>query len=315
LSNSLYLPAQNAPYALGAIDIGGTKIEVALISKDGDIRGRKTIPTVDIHDPIVDITDALKICEAELGLIMGGIGIGCTGPVDPITGIVGKVDLLPNWEGLNLIEGLKQAFKVPVALENDADAAALAEWQWGSGKGTSSFIYVTVSTGIGAGLILKDRLYRGVNGVHPELGHQTLDPSGPDCYCGAKGCWESLASGLALEAWARQQNPKAGTLKDIFDQARLGDAFSLSVTHRAAHYMGLGLANLVTSFCPEVIALGGGVTKGADLWLKRALEVARQRCGLVPFKNVLITEAKLQADVALAGAAAAYWHQFSNLRS
>ena len=107
------------------------------------------------------------------------MGIGSTGPVDPFTGDFGEVDFLPKWRGKSLVKDLARIFKVTVALENDGDAGALGEAGWGAGKNKSRLIYVTVGTGIGGGIILDGRLYRGVEGAHPEVGHQVLDPSGP----------------------------------------------------------------------------------------------------------------------------------------
>ena len=95
---------------------------------------------------------------------------------------------------------------VGAAMENDADAAALAEVLWGAGRDVERFLYLTLSTGIGAGLVLNGKLYRGKGGAHPEVGHHSIDPSGPPCYCGANGCWESLASGLALRDWFLQND-------------------------------------------------------------------------------------------------------------
>ena len=117
------------------------------------------------------------------------------------TGDFGEVDFLPKWRGKSLVKDLARIFKVTVALENDGDAGALGEAGWGAGKNKSRLIYVTVGTGIGGGTILDGRLYRGVEGAHPEVGHQVLDPAGPVCSCGFRGCWESLAAGPAMAAW------------------------------------------------------------------------------------------------------------------
>ena len=140
-----------------------------------------------------------------------------------------------------------------VALENDADAGALAEAAWGAGQGKSRLIYITVGTGIGGGIILDGELYRGVDGAHPELGHQVIDPSGPPCSCGFRGCWESLAAGPAMAAWAQSQSPANDsyrTAKQICQLAQKGDELARRAAEREAYYLGLGIANLINLFTP-----------------------------------------------------------------
>ena len=184
-------------------------------------------------------------------------------------GSSGDVGTLPGWQGLNLVEELQQEFGVPVAVENDADAAALAEAHWGAAKGSERFIYITISTGIGGGIIFSGKLYRGADGAHPELGHQVIDASGPLCYCRARGCWESLASGVAMTAWMRSQQPGAPELSaaQICALAEQGDPLARRSSRGRGHYLGLGLANLITLFTPDAIALGGGVMKSSHLFL------------------------------------------------
>lgn len=305
--------------AIGAVDIGGTKIGVAAVSSDGRVLTNAECPTRGDGHPAETLDRAVRLlrqCAGETASSLAGIGIGCTGPVDPITGIVGNVDLLPGWEGINLAELFASEFGVSVAVENDADAAALAESQWGAGRFASRFIYVTVSTGIGAGVVLDRLLYRGVDGVHPEFGHQTIDDSGPSCYCGANGCWESLASGPALVSWLTryQDIPEADqsqlTARDICDRARLGDPSAIEAVKRLGHYLGVGLGNLITLFCPDTIALGGGVMRSASLFFDHACFVARSRCGLVPASRTSIALTSLGDHAPLLGAAMAWQHRF-----
>src|SRR5256885_14095877 len=123
--------------------------------------------------------------------------------VYPFSGAFGDVDFLPGWQGNNPVEDLAREFGVTTALENDADASALGEAGWGAGKGKSRIVYVTVGTGIGGGIIIDGQLYRGADMAHPEIGHHVIDPSGPLCSCGFRGCWESLATGPALVQWLK----------------------------------------------------------------------------------------------------------------
>jgi glucokinase len=201
---------------------------------------------------------------------------------------------------------------VPVAIENDADAAALGEWAWGSGCGTSTFLLVTVGTGIGVGMILNGKLYRGVGGAHPEIGHHVVDPGGPLCFCGAHGCWESLACGPAMERWAQANHPDGLrlTARELCSLAEQADPHAQAAVQRTARYLGLGLANLVTLFTPQRIALGGGLLQSYSLFLPTIREIVRTNCGLVPHSQVQIVPATLGPEAGLAGAARVWLSQW-----
>jgi glucokinase len=302
----------------GAIDIGGTKIAVGLVDARGRILAQAETPTApELGYPAAfDRTSAiLRRLLDERALTIEGIGVGSTGPIDPETGVYGEVGTLPGWQGSPLASDLKREFSVGVAVENDADAAALAETAWGAGRGSRSLIYVTVSTGIGVGIVLDGRLYRGAGGAHPEIGHHVLDWSGPACYCNARGCWESLASGPAMEAWVRGQRSssdpadKAVSARRILELAREADPLALQAVHREAHYLGLGIANLVTIFCPQTIVLGGGMMQSADLLLPGALDVVKRICTQVPVENTSIVLAGLGRQIGLLGAACVWFSQ------
>jgi glucokinase len=295
---------------VGSVDIGGTKIAVGAIREDGKIMKRLECPT----EPEKSFEHAMQRIVAMLrdlsadGTKLAGIGVGCPGPLDPFTGVIGEVGTLPEWQGGSLVDELQSAMDLPVAVENDADAAALAEGKWGTETSSGSFIYVTISTGIGGGMLLGGQLYRGVDGAHPEIGHQVLDSSGPLCYCGAHGCWEILASGPAMVSWMREQdsNEQAATASEICDFARRGDPLAVRCVEREGYYLGLGLANLITLFAPDKIALGGGVMKSSSLFMNTARGVIREICTQVPAEKTHITLASLGPDVGLLGAAQAW---------
>ena len=299
---------------VGAVDVGGTKVAIGLVDLDGRVQYQKSIPTNLLTTPAmaVDaIAASLAECVAATNAGLMGIGIGCTGPVDPILGVVGKVALLPGWEGCALVKGLASRFNVSVAMENDADAAAMAEATWGSGRGVDRFLYITLSTGIGTGFVIDGKLYRGVDGSHPEMGHHGIDPTGPACYCGARGCWESLASGSAIQAWFGENEPsqKRSTplgAKQIFDLYRQGDALAARAVERLSTYVGIGLANLTTILVPGTIALGGGLLQSSDVFLSSAIDVFRSRCLEVPAHKTIVRPAMLRNDVGLLGAAAVW---------
>ncbi len=258
---------------IGAVDIGGTKIAVGVVDDDGKVLARAQAPTDPDRyaDGLKLIADMLREAAAKARVDLSGIGIGSTGPVDPIRGEFGDVDFLPGWRGKNPVKDLAEIFNVSVALENDGDAAALAEAGWGAGKNCSRLIYVTVGTGIGGGMVFDGKLYRGVDGAHPEVGHHVVDPAGPECSCGFRGCWESLAAGPAMVAWlvanapARYPHREGITAKKICELAQQGDAIALQAVEHEAFYLGLGLANLINLFTPDAILLSGSVMKSAPL--------------------------------------------------
>jgi glucokinase len=303
---------------IGAVDIGGTKIAVGMVDNTGKVLSRTQAPTDPnrYDDGLQLIARMLRETASQASVELSGIGIGSTGPVDPIRGDFGDVDFLPGWRGKNPVNHLAQIFNVRVALENDGDAAALAEAGWGAGQNRSRLIYVTVGTGIGGGMVFDGTLYRGVDGAHPEVGHHVIDPAGPECSCGFRGCWESLASGPAMVAWLESHAP-AGyprcrdiTAKQICELAQQGDPIAKQAVEHEAYYLGLGLANLINLFTPDAIVLSGSVMKSAPLFLDRIREVIRRGCRFVPAEKAQIALASLGDDTNLIGAARVWYYRF-----
>lgn len=305
---------------IGAVDIGGTKIAVGVVDNDGNVLARTQSPTdPDNYAAGMDsVVRMLHETTRQAGVDLAGIGIGSTGPVDPIRGEFGDVDFLPGWRGKSPVRDLAQTFNVRVALENDGDAAALAEAGWGAGRNRTRLIYITVGTGIGGGIILDGKLYRGVDGAHPEVGHQVIDPAGPQCSCGFRGCWESLAAGPAMVAWleshapADYQHRQDITAKRICELAKHGDEVALQAVEHEALYLGLGLANLINLFTPDAIVLSGSVMKSAALFLDRIRTVLRTGCRFVPAEKTQLTLASLGDDTNLIGAARVWHYRFGN---
>jgi len=306
---------------IGAVDIGGTKISVGMVDQNGCILARAECPTTPergLGDGLNRIADMLRTTATQASGELCGIGVGCTGPVNPMNGTIGDVKFLPGWEGANIVHELSKRFIVEVAIENDADAGALGEAAWGSGQGASSFIFVTVGTGIGGGIVFNGRLYRGVNGAHPEIGHHVIDPSGPACFCGANGCWESFASGPAMVQWLRENFPQSPLssepleARDICVAAEQGDPQAQEVVERTGYFLGLGMANLITLFTPEVLAFGGGLMSSYHLFEDKIHETIRANCGLVPNEKTRVLPAMLGPDTGLIGAARVWAHHFGS---
>jgi len=204
---------------------------------------------------------------------------------------------------------------VPVRLENDADAAALGEYWQGAGRGAHRLYAVTVGTGVGTALIMEGEIYRGVDGSHPEGGHQLIDPNGPECYCGHRGCWESLISGTAISGAARSAKDNAHLLaladghpnridaRLVADAARAGDPTAVEIMQKAAHDFSLGIVNVISLFVPDVLVLSGGVMKSADLFLPMLEQTLKTPNPMVPFDRVHILPAQLGYYAGLYGGA------------
>jgi glucokinase len=305
---------------IGAVDIGGTKIAVGAVDGDGRVLARRECPTDarrGYPDALRRMGSMLRDAAAQPGGALDGIGIGSTGPVDPVTGLIGKLEFLPGWEGAPIVEDLAREFAVSAAMENDADAAALGEAGWGAGRDKSRLAYVTVGTGIGVGIILDGKLYRGSGGAHPEIGHHVIDCSGPLCSCGSHGCWESLATGPAMVDWlssnAQPDYPHRQGIsgKRICELAQQADEIARRAVEREGRYLGIGIANLVTLFVPDAIVLGGSIMRSAPLFLDAIRGTIRRQCGYVPFERTAIELASLGPDANIIGAARVWHHRFS----
>jgi len=300
------------------MDLGGTLVRIGAFDLEGHFLFQHEAPIASIGPK-----DGLRLIEGLVRLTLDsvespsllGIGIGSTGPVDPIRGTINNPYTLAGWKNVPIVERLNRAFNVPVRLENDADVAALGEYWQGAGQGVKRLYAVTVGTGVGTSFILDGKIYRGVDGSHPEGGHQLIDPNGPKCYCGYCGCWESLISGPAISSQARSafssdphtdlalSDPNRLDARFVAEAARAGDATALAVMQNVARDFSIGIINVISLFVPDVLVLSGGVMKSADLFLPTLKEMLRTPNPMVPFDRVRIVPAKLGYYAGLYGSA------------
>jgi glucokinase len=312
-----------ARYAL-AVDIGGTKILTALVRDDGTVAARSRVDTPGGVEPVVAAVIATVAQVLGAGVApreqIVAVGVGAPGPMNPETGIVYEPPNIKGWHDVPLGALLMGRLQMRVFVENDANAAAVAEWWVGAGRGVSDLIYVTVSTGIGGGIIIADRLLRGVSGTAGEVGHMTIDVNGPPCPCGrGNGHLEALATGPAIARMAREVveagnqsvllemaggRPEAITATMVETAARGGDHVASEVFTRAATYLGVGMANLLNIFNPERIVIGGGVSKAGEMLFEPVRRIARARAFERPGRDAEIVPAALGDDVGVVGAAA-----------
>jgi len=295
-------------HAVG-IDIGGTKIAIATVNAAGTLLREATIPTESSQgfaSGLQRITDAVRRLIADTGGSAGdlaGIGIGCAGPVDPGRGTIHNPHTLPGWVEADIVSPLREAFGCQVVLENDADMALLGECRAGAGRGCDPVVMLTFGTGIGGAAVRGGVLLRGVAGEHPELGHVPVDPGGPRCYCGASGCFESLASGTALTAAARIVGLSDGA--ELLARAREGDDTARRIRADALAATVSATWTILHTLLPERIVLGGGMMDEHYEVFAEAVLGAVERATLVPAKRITVAPAELGWRAGVVGAAGA----------
>jgi glucokinase len=307
-----------------AVDIGGTKITSALITHEGKMISRSYCLTLAHEGPqnvISHMVDSVQMSLGKAGLelsAIGGVGIAAAAIIDIGKGLVSEAPNLPLWHNIPLRDRLADSLGKPVFLLNDASAAALGEHRMGAGRGLDNLIYITVSTGIGGGLVINGQLYNGTDGCAAEIGHMIVLIDGPACKCGQHGCFESLASGTAIARMARERLAAGGksclaeltrgkiedvTAELVAEAARRDDELALSVIDEAACYLGIGLANLVNLINPQMIIVGGGVSKMGAMLLKPARKSMKEHAFKLPARTVRVVRPRLGMDAGLFGAA------------
>jgi glucokinase len=283
------------------MDIGGTHVRIGAFDSSGHLIGQRDASIASIRpDSGLNLIERLlhELLDTLDSPTLLGIGIGCTGPLDTVRGLINNPYTLEGWSNVPIIERLNKTFNVSVRLENDADAAALGEYWQGAGRDAKRLYAVTVGTGVGTALIIDGKIYRGADGSHPEGGHQLIDPSGPECYCGYRGCWESLISGSAISSHAKNMDTRS-----IAEAARAGDLAALAIMQKAARDFSLGIVNIISFFVPDVLVLSGGVMKSADLFLPTLEQTLKTQNPMVPFDRVKILPAQLGYYAGLYGGA------------
>jgi len=303
------------------VDVGATKIAAAVVSPEGEILGRARYPTPNSRSTLLD-TFARAISEVSEGFEVDGVGLGVPGL---ILAQENKVIFSPNLhviEGIPLKDELEPKVGLPVVVENDNNAAAWGEFRFGAGSGAEHLLFVGLGTGIGGGIVIHGQLLRGAQGAGGELGHVTVQATGPRCACGNRGCLEAFASGSAIGRRAREvavewPNSALGQLaralgaerkvllgEDVTDLAQQGDKGALSVLKEAGRWLGIGLAGFVNIFNPEVVVVGGGVMEAGELLLKAARREVYLRACSPSRELVEVKEAALGPDSGVLGAAA-----------
>lgn len=310
-------------YYIG-IDLGGTKIAAGIVDENGKIIHKDSLPTGRTRESQAIVDDICLIIEKMLADTkiskeeIHSVGIGSPGSLDREKGmIIANFNL--GFRYVRIREEIQKVINVAVFVENDANCAAIAESIAGTAKGAEHAIIVTIGTGIGGGIIVNNKLYIGVNGAGGELGHVVICLDGEPCTCGRKGCWEAYSAAPALIRQTKAMAEKYpsskiwelidGNLDKVdakvaFDAAKLGDEAGLKVVDKYIDLFAEALSNMVNIFQPEVIAIGGGVSKEGEYLLAPLREKMKGRTFFIgDLQSTRIVEAQMGNDAGIVGAA------------
>jgi len=308
-------------------DLGGTNIKAGLVNlEDGEVLLSDSSPTESRQGPeavlermaelISRLIDESQVSRNEIG----GLGISAPGMIDLETNTtIFLPNLYSEWRGVPVGEKMSALLGLEVSMLNDVRAITYGEWAFGAGKGVDAMACFAIGTGVGGGLVVNNELVLGFDGTAGELGHQTVDLNGPLCGCGNHGCIEVFASGPAIAAEAARGvrqgwSTKIAELIDhdlnrltpkvVAEAAEMGDAFALEVWDRAGTYLGIGVANILTTVGVKRVVIGGGVGKAGDLLLDPIKRVVKERVFLMPVEKVDIVAVKLGTQAGIVGMAA-----------
>jgi glucokinase len=289
-----------------AIDVGGTKLAVGLVAADGRVVAQARTPTPADGEAIWLALGALIDVLPDVDQV-AAVGVGCGGPMVWPAGDVSPLNM-PAWRGFPLRSRLQSRFPgVPVRLHNDAPCLAAAEHWIGAGVGVDNMLGMVVATGVGGGLIVDGRLVNGNTGNAGHIGHVVVDPAGPRCSCGGRGCLEAIARGPALAAWAMAQGwqPSGdGSARALADDARLGDSVAIAAFERAGRAVGTAIASSAALLDLSLVVVGGGLAQSGELLFAPLRAAVAEHARIDFVRELRVVPAALGQDAGLVGAAA-----------
>jgi glucokinase len=286
------------------LDLGGTNIKWVVLEHDAGewrVLDRGQIPTVAIEGPESVVDRIASVGAAAVGGWPGvsSVGIGVPGLYDPATGATRFLVNLPgDWAGRPVAGVVGDALGLPAHMINDARAFGLAELRLGAGRGASSMVGLVLGTGVGGVIAIDGRVHQGHDGTAGELGHQTIDPDGPMCGCGNRGCLESFVRASQIAAACG-----ADSAEDAVARARAGDEHARAGMADVGRYLGIGIANAIVAVTPDRVVIGGGVSGAFDLLLPAVWEELRRRVHVTSLESVQIVAAELGTWAGAIGAA------------
>ena len=301
------------------IDIGGTSTRGAVVGSDGEVLLRVEHPTrvSTATKGIIEVVEELLQRASEADLEPEAVGVGAAGFIDRATG---SVTFSPNltYDDPQIADAVRARCNLPVIVDNDANAAAWGERAFGAARGCDHVAFLTLGTGVGSGFVVGGRMLGGSTGAAAEFGHVVIDPEGPQCPCGLRGCIEQFASGGAIGRMGREaarHNPAsamargAGTVDDIRGEhvamaARAHDQAARAVLEKAGTFLGIGLSNVANIFDPEVIVLGGSAATAGEPFLGAARDTLARMTSAQRRRPLRLAVTALGDDGGLLGAAA-----------
>lgn len=306
------------------VDLGGTSIKVGIVDENGEIKIEKSTPTYvsrgaeeitqDIAMLIEDLIEEYGVSKRDVK----AIGIGIPGLANQRNGnVIFCVNL--HWNDVPLRSMLEKKFDIPIFIDNDATLAGLAEYEAGALRGALNGVLITLGTGIGGGVIINGEVYRGANGVASEIGHMVVGENYYNCNCGKNGCLETFASATAIIRYTKKllSETKEKTIimekingdldkidaKTVFECAQEGDEISNKAVDRFAKYLGTGIVNIINTIDPEIIALGGGVSKAGKFLLEKVIKEVEDTKHFKELPVGKIVIAQLGNEAGIVGAA------------
>ncbi len=304
------LIVRESSLAVVGIDFGHTHVQVAVADLAHNVLAERRCDMDVNHNarPSLDrassmVAEVLAEVAIEPKRVIAA-GIGIPGPVDRSRGTVGSATILPGWTGLLIGHEMRERLRMPVEIENDANLGALAELTWGAGRDCSNFAYVKAATGIGAGLVIDGKLLRGASGTAGEIGHTTLDEEGALCYCGNRGCLETVASGAAIIQLVGRLDGELPTLSAIVELAIGGDLRCRRAISDAGHEIGVAIAGLCNLVNPERVIVGGLLSRTGDILLNPMRESIGRHAVLAAAERVEVCAAVFVERAELLGALA-----------
>ncbi|MHB8843450.1 MAG: ROK family protein [Nitrospirota bacterium] len=298
------------------VDLGGTNARTALVGCSGDIFNKQKEATraAEGHERVIATLvghiDQQRKDAARDGRKVVAVGVGAPGVIHAQTGVVVKSPNFPDWNNLPLKGTLERELKLPVFIENDANAAAFGEQWRGAAKDVKSLIFLTLGTGVGGGIILDGAIWHGADGMAGEVGHMTIVPDGRPCGCGNTGCLEMYASSRGIimnyqEAVRTEDRGRgAVTSAQVYQAARANDPAALAALRQMGCSLGIGIANLINIFNPEMVVIGGGVREAWDLFIDATRSEITKRAFEYPAARTRIVPSVLGDDAGMVGAAA-----------
>jgi glucokinase len=285
------------------VDIGGTRMRVALVGEAGAVVARMAAPTPAREGPeaVVEMIAQLRDRLEAGGKRSVAAGVCAPGPIDTERGVALGVPTLAGWDGVPIAEMIAERLDLPTVVENDAIAAANGEWWFGAGRGLRNMVYVTLSTGVGGGAVVDGRLLHGRAGLAGHVGHMIVQPGGTLCSCGNRGCWEAYASGTAFTVRLRAAG--FADAAAAYARADAGDETARKLIAEQGAWLGVGVVGLMHAFSPELVVLGGGVSAAFERFAPALRE--RVKASAMPaFRAVKVVPAALGDNCGLVGAAA-----------